>query len=158
VVWAGTRLLVWNYWSRSARAAGDETGALDRADVEPDGIDRWAYDPATDRWTVLPAPRRGPPGGGGGLDGVDRGEVVIASARTELIAGRRRTTTLAGRFAPELARWTPIAPQPRPSGRVLLAWVGGAVVEPSVEAVHDPASDRWLPCPQAGTPEGATRR
>jgi hypothetical protein len=53
-VWAGSRLLVFNYWSRSARDPGivSQTGMT----VEPDGCEVWAYDPATDRWTTLPPP------------------------------------------------------------------------------------------------------
>jgi hypothetical protein len=55
-MWAGTRLLVWNFWSSTARSPFDETPVADRPDVEADGIDLWAYDPAADRWTVLSAP------------------------------------------------------------------------------------------------------
>jgi len=53
-VWAGSRLLVFNYWSRSARDPGivSQTGMT----VEPDGCEVWAYDPATERWTTLPPP------------------------------------------------------------------------------------------------------
>jgi len=55
-IWSGNRLLVWSFWSDTAGAADDLTEPLPRPDAEPDGIDLWAYDPAGDRWTVLPAP------------------------------------------------------------------------------------------------------
>ena len=73
-------------------------------------------------------------------------EVVIASAQT----AQRRTVTRAGRYDPDRARWTPIAPLPRSRvanlGRVTLEWTGSAVVEPG-SAAYDPAVDRWLPLP-----------
>jgi hypothetical protein len=149
VVWAGSRLLVWNFWSRSARAPNDLTDASGRPDVEPDGIDLWAYDPATDRWTVLPAPPSEVRRVVANASMVWTGqEVVIASAQAEVSAGRTRATTLAGRYDPERDRWTPIAPPPlRPGGRVVLVWAGAAVVEPFKNAVYDPAADRWLRLP-----------
>jgi hypothetical protein len=48
-MWAGTRLLVWSFWSGTARGRFDETPADDRPYEVADGIDLWAYDPATDR-------------------------------------------------------------------------------------------------------------
>jgi hypothetical protein len=154
-MWAGTRLLVWSFWSRKARAANDLTGAYGRPGVETDGFDLWAYDPATDRWTVLPAPP----------DEVGRAvpeaamvwagrEVVIASVRGEIVGTETRTIALAGRYDPERARWTPIAPPPRRGGSVILAWAGAAVVEPFRNAVYDPAADRWLPLPAEPEPAG----
>lgn len=153
-MWAGTRLLVWNFWSPTARTANTPTVVASRPEAEPDGIDLWAYDPATDRWTVLPDP----PGevrrvvAGASMVWTGR-EVVIASAQT----AQRRTVTRAGRYDPDRARWTPIAPPPRPRGanlgRVTLEWTGSAVVEPG-NAVYDPAADRWLPLP--AEPDRAT--
>jgi len=153
-MWAGTRLLVWNFWSRTARAANDESGVSDRPNEVPDGIDLWAYDPAGGRWTVLPAP----PGevrrvvAGASMVWTGR-EVVIASAQT----AQRRTVTRAGRYDPDQAAWTPIAPPPRSRGAnlgpVTLEWTGSAVVEPG-NAVYDPAADRWLPLP--AEPDRAT--
>jgi hypothetical protein len=152
-MWAGTRLLVWNFWSRTARAANDLTGAYDHP-VEPDGIDLWAYDPASDRWTVLPAPPSQVRRVVAGASMVWTGrEVVIASARA-VVAGQTRMVTQAGRYDPERARWTPIAPLPRPRGRLILAWAGAAVIEPFENAVYDPAADRWLRLPAEPEPAG----
>jgi hypothetical protein len=147
-LWAGTRLLVWNHWSATARAANDETGASARPDAEPDGIDLWAYDPAADRWTVLPAPPDEARQVVQDASMVWTGRaVVMAATRWADVGGRRRTTTVGGSYDPESARWAPIAPLDRPSGRVQLAWAGAAVVEPFEGAVYDPATDRWLRLP-----------
>jgi hypothetical protein len=150
-MWAGTRLLVWNFWSPTANGPTD---VASRPEAEPEGIDLWAYHPATNRWTVLPDPpdqvRRMVAGASMVWTGQ---EVIIASAQT----AQRRTVTRAGRYDPDRARWTPIAPPPRPRGanldRVTLEWTGSAVVEPG-NAVYDPAADRWLPLP--AEPDQAT--
>jgi len=154
-MWAGTRLLVWSFWSRTARAANDETRASDRPDEVPDGIDLWAYDPATDRWTVLPAP----PGqvrrvaAYSSMVWTGR-EVVIASVQTGVVTGQASATTLAGRYDPDRARWTPVAPPPIRGGKVILAWTGAAVVELNRNAVYDPATDGWLRLPARPEPAG----
>jgi hypothetical protein len=79
-------------------------------------------------------------------------EVVIASARNQSVGSRYRVVTRAGRYDPDRAAWTPIAPPPRPAaaklGRVILAWTGAALVEPG-NAAYDPAGDRWLALPDA---------
>jgi hypothetical protein len=153
--WVGTRLLVWSFWSSTARGPFDETGATGRPDERPDGIDLWAYDPATDRWTVLPAP----PGqvrrvaDGSAMVWTGR-EVVIAAVQTEADTGQTGAITLAGRYDPEGARWTPIAPPPIRGGRVDLAWAGAAVVELNRNAVYDPATDGWLRLPAPPEPAG----
>jgi hypothetical protein len=144
-MWAGTRLLVWNFWSPTARTANNPTAVASRPEAEPGGIDLWAYDPTGDRWTVLPDPpdqvRRMVAAASMVWTGQ---EVIIASAQNP----QRRTVTRSGRYDPDRARWTPIAPPPRPRGanldRVTLEWTGSAVVEPG-NAVYDPAADRWLP-------------
>jgi hypothetical protein len=155
-MWAGSRLLVWNLWSGSARALGDETDASNRLDTEPDGIDLWAYDPAADRWTVLPVPpvqlRRAVADSSMAWTGR---EVVVAAPRIERIGGQDRTTTVAGRYDPDRAAWTPIAPPPRPRARIDLTWTGAALVAPSDDAVYDPATDAWLRLP--AEPEAAGR-
>jgi hypothetical protein len=153
-MWAGTRLLVWNFWSPRAHTANNRDAVAAHPEAEPEGIDLWAYDPATNRWTVLPDPpdqvRRMVAGASMVWTGQ---EVVIASAQT----AQRRTVTRAGRYDPDRARWTPIAPPPRGRGanlgRVTLEWTGSAVVEPG-SAVYDPAADRWLPLP--AEPDQAT--
>ncbi|HEU4899979.1 MAG TPA: hypothetical protein VFX88_20795 [Actinomycetota bacterium] len=155
-VWAGSRLLVWSFWSDTARAATDESGVLPRPDPEPDGIDVWAYDPASDRWTVLPPPpaeaRRAVVNGSMTWTGRD---LLLVAPRVERMGGRDRATTVAGRYDPERAQWTPIAPLPlRSGGRLDLARAGETVVEPFQRAVYDPASDRWSRLPARPDPAG----
>jgi len=154
-MWAGARLLVWSFWSATARGRFDETGAYDRPNERPDGIDLWAYDPATDRWTVLPAPpsqvRRVAAYSSMVWTGRD---VLITSTQEVRIGTKTRTTTLAGRYDPDRARWTPIAPPPTRGGRVILAWTGAAVVELNRNAVYDPATDGWLRLPALPEPAG----
>jgi hypothetical protein len=154
-MWAGPRLLVWNYWSATARSRFDETSVADRPDEVPDGIDLWAYDPATNRWTVLPAPpgqvRRIADWSAMVWTGQ---EVVVASLRMETIGGRDRPAGVAGRYNPDRARWTPIAPQPSPVSRPNLVWTGSALVETWANAVYDPATDGWLRLPALPEPAG----
>jgi hypothetical protein len=154
-MWAGNRLLVWNYRTATARSPVDETGASDRPNEVPDGIDLWAYDPATDRWTVLPAPPAQVRRVANGSVMVWNGqEVVIASVRMETIGGRERPAGVAGRYDPDRARWTPIAPQPGRGSRADLAWTGAALVETWANAVYDPATDGWLRLPARPEPPG----
>jgi hypothetical protein len=153
-MWAGSRLLVWNFWSPEAHTANNRDAVTARPEAEPDGIDLWAYDPAGDRWTVLPDPPEQVRRMVAGASMVWTGqEVIIASAQT----AQQRTVTRAGRYDPDRARWTPIAPPPRSRSanpdRVTLEWTGSAVVEPG-NAVYDPAADRWLPLP--AEPDQAT--
>jgi hypothetical protein len=97
-VWAGTRLLVWNFWSRRAKSASDEGGATDPPQVEPDGIDLWAWDPAAGRWTVLPAPpsqvHQTVVDGSMVWNGR---ELVLAAPHLRVVAGKQRAAALAGR-------------------------------------------------------------
>jgi len=154
-MWVGTRLLGWSFWSRMARAPNDETPASGRPDVVADGIDVWAYDPATDRWTVLPAPPSQVRRVVAYSSMVWTGrEVVVAAVQTEAVTGQTGTTTVAGRYDPDLARWTPIAPPPIRGGSVILAWAGAAVVELNRNAVYDPATDGWLRLPAEPEPAG----
>src|SRR4029453_8298847 len=55
-MWAGSRLLGWNFLSPEAPTAKKRDTRPPRPEAGPGGIDLWAYDPATDRWTVLPDP------------------------------------------------------------------------------------------------------
>jgi len=79
-------------------------------------------------------------------------DVLIASTQEVRIGTKTRTITVAGRYDPERARWTSIAP-PR-SGGTLLAWAGAAVVAPFENAVYDPATDGWLRLPALPEPVG----
>jgi hypothetical protein len=151
-VWAGTRLLVWNFWSSRPRPY-DESDATDPPGVEPDGIDLWAYNPASNRWTVLPTPpsevRRTVVDGSMVWDGY---QVVMVGQQVRVVAGADHAVAVAGRYDPDTARWTPIADSPPLRGRLRLAWAGAAVVELSSNAVYDPAGDRWLPLPAPPSP------
>jgi hypothetical protein len=152
VVWTGSRLLVWSFLRVTPLPSNEEAGVGDRPDTVLGGIDLWAYDPAGRRWTVLPDPpdqvRR--VAGGASLAWTGR-DVAIASVKSSMVvAGKARITTWAGRYDPDRAAWTPIAPPPRPRGSDLgnvdLVWTGGALLEPR-NAAYDPATDRWLPLP-----------
>jgi hypothetical protein len=151
-MWAGSRLLVWNYLRATPRAANDETGASDRPDTRPAGIDLWAFDPAAGRWSVLPAPPDavGEVVANAAMTWTGR-EVVIVGARQEPVGGRQRVVTRAGRYDPDRAAWAPFDPPPRPAPASLgragaVAWTGAALVEPG-NAAYDPDVGRWLHLP-----------
>jgi hypothetical protein len=157
-IWSGNRLLVWSFWSDTARAADDLMEPLPRPDAEPDGIDLWAYDPAGDRWTVLPAPPAEVRQAAAKASMIWTGrDVLVAAPRVLKVAGKNRTTTVAGRYDPDRARWTPIARlRLRQVGELELARAGEVVVEPFGGTVYDPAGARWARLPagpnRAGTP------
>jgi hypothetical protein len=120
----------------------------------PEGIDLWAFDPAGDRWTVLPAPpgevRRSVVEGSMVWDGH---QVVMVARQPRLVGGKEQVVTVAGRYDPDQARWTPTAGSlPLHNGRLRLAWTGAAVVELSSNTVYDPDGDRWLPLPTPPSP------
>jgi hypothetical protein len=152
-MWAGSRLLVWNYLRATPRPDNVETDVSGRPDTRPADIDLWAYDPTAGRWTVPPDPPEEvlEVSADAAMAWTGR-EVVIASARNQSVGSRYRVVTRAGRYDPDRAAWTPIAPPPRPAaaklGRVILAWTGAALVEPG-NAAYDPAGDRWLALPDA---------
>jgi hypothetical protein len=159
-IWAGTRLLVWNFWSSRPRPAMDERGATAIPEVDPDGIDLWAFDPAADRWTVLRPPpgqvRRSVVDGSMAWDGH---QVVMVARQPRLVGGKEQVVAVAGRYDPDQARWTPMAGPPLRSGHLRLAWTGAAVAELATDTVLDPDGDRWLPLPtppsRAGPPRSA---
>jgi hypothetical protein len=151
-MWAGSRLLVWNYLRATARAADDENGASDRPDTRPAGIDLWALDPAAGQWSVLPAPPDavGEVVANAAMTWTGR-EVVVVGSREEQVAGRQRFVTRAGRYDPDRAAWAPLDPPPRPAAARLgwaaaVAWTGAALVEPG-NAVYDADAGRWLRLP-----------
>ena len=151
-MWAGSRLLVWNYLRATPRPDNVETDASDRPDTRPAGIDLWAYDPAGGRWSVLPAPPDAvrEVSANAGMTWTGR-EVVVVGARAESVAGRLRLVTRAGRCDPDRAVWAPLDPPLRPAAAKLgwagaVAWTGAALVEPG-NAAYDPAAGRWLRLP-----------
>jgi hypothetical protein len=150
-MWAGSRLLVWNFLRATPLPLNEGTNIPDHPDTPPAAIDVWAYDPAADRWSSLPVPPEPVRQVSENADLAWTGrEVVIAGARVEVIGGRHRVVTRAGRYDPDRAVWVPIEPPPRGAGtnlgRVILTWTGSALVEPE-NAAYDPAADRWLPLP-----------
>jgi hypothetical protein len=154
VLWTGSRLLVWSFLRTTPLPSNVEADVDERPDIFLGGIDLWAYDPTGDRWTVLPDPpdqvRR--VAGGASLAWTGR-DVAIASVKSsKLVAGEPRVATWAGRYDPDRAAWTPIAPPPHPAaqglGQVRLAWTGAALLEPG-NAAYDPDDDRWLTLPAA---------
>jgi hypothetical protein len=100
-IWSGNRLLVWSFWTDTARAADDLTEPLPRPDAEPDGIDLWAYDPAGDRWTVLPAPPAEVRQAAAQASMIwTARDVLVAAPRVVKVAGKDRTATVAGPYIP----------------------------------------------------------
>ena len=53
-MWAGSRLLVWNFWSPDAHTANNRDAVTRRPEAEPEGSTCWPTTP--DRWTILPDP------------------------------------------------------------------------------------------------------
>jgi hypothetical protein len=142
VLWAGTRLLVWSFL--------DWPGANATAAGEPDEVALWGYDPAADRWTVLPSPsaRTRPLLARSALAWT--GADALAVQHTSVL--RPDPAPFAGRYDPDRDRWTPIADPPlrvefRTPGA--LVWTGAALVAGGSHA-YDPAADRWWPLPAPG--------
>jgi hypothetical protein len=152
-VWAGSRLLVFNYWSRSARDPNirSQTGMT----VEPDGCEVWAYDPATDRWTTLPSPSSHVRALLARASLVWDGRDVVAVANRNIITVPPQPRPFAGRYDPDRAQWTPIGTPRQLAGS--LTWTGGAILASGSEA-YDPATDRWLRLPDQPKAAGAQRR
>jgi hypothetical protein len=149
-VWAGSRLLVFNYWSRSARDPGivSQTGMT----VEPDGCEVWAYDPATERWTTLPPPSSQIRALLAHASLVWDGRDVVAVANRNVITVPPEPQPFAGRYDPDRAQWTPIG-TPRQLA-ASLTWTGGAIIADNSDA-HDPATDHWLRLPNPPKAAGA---
>jgi hypothetical protein len=151
-IWAGSRLLVWNYLQATPRPGNEEPSIADRPDTRPAGIDLWALDPAAGRWSVLPAPPDAvrEVSANAAMTWTGR-EVVIVGAREESVARAPRLLTRAGRYDPDRAAWAPFDPPPRPAAAKLglagaVAWTGAALAEPG-NAVYDAAAGRWLRLP-----------
>jgi len=142
VLWAGTRLLVWTFWTRPGGPAP--------ISPDSDGVALWAYDPAADRWTTLPAPS------GPVQSSLVRStlawngrEVLAVQNTTEIPPDPPR---FAGRYDPEGDRWAAIAAPPRrvPFGDdAALVWTGAALLAGGDDA-YDPAADRWWRLPAPG--------
>ena len=142
VLWAGTRLLVWTFWT--------SPGGPPPTSPDPDGVALLAFDPAAGRWATLAAP-----------SGPVRSSLARASLAwtgREILAVQNTTVippdppTFGGRYDPDADRWTPIASPPRrvPFGVAsALVWTGAALVAGG-DAAYDPAADRWWGLPAPG--------
>ena len=143
VLWAGTRLLVWSFWSRPTAASRATFNA------ELDGADLWAYDPAADHWTVLRSPSAQVRPLLARASLAWTGQEVLAVQHNSVIQPDR--ALFGGRYDPDRDRWTPIATPPRRvtfRSPTALVWTGAALVADGADA-YDPAADRWwrLPAP-----------
>jgi hypothetical protein len=142
VLWAGTRLLVWTFWTRPGGPAPTS--------ADPDGVALWAYTPAANSWAELPAP-----------SAPVRSSLVrsaLAWTGREVLAVQNTTQIppdpplFGSRYDPDGDRWTPIA---APPGRVpfgeasALVWTGAALLADGA-AAWDPAADRWWSLPAPG--------
>jgi hypothetical protein len=115
VLWAGTRLLVWSFWTRPGGPAPTS--------ADPDGVALWAYDRPADRWTTLAAP-----------SGPVRSSLARASlawAGREVLAVQNTTQIppdpprFGGRYDPAADRWWRL---PAPGGWSRVG--GGPMVRP----------------------------
>jgi len=148
VVWAGTRLLVWSFWSRPGAGPTSSGG-------EPAGVDLWAYDPAADDWTVLPSPSGRVRSLLARASLAWTGQEFLAVQHTSVVALPEPTTRFGGRYDLGHDRWTPVATPPvrvRSGGSPALVWIGAALLANGTHA-YDPTTDRWwrLPAPDGWT-------
>jgi N-acetylneuraminic acid mutarotase len=165
-VWTGSRLLVFNYWSRSARDPGivSQTGMT----VEPDGCEVWAYDPAADTWTPVPGLAGGAawPEAAGAWTG---SELLVWS--TTITSDLRSVANTASAYNPGSGRWrrlppAPIAPRQLAglvwAGDRLLVWGGlrnlrgNRLAYPDDGAAYDPRGNRWQRLARAPVPGRAS--
>src|SRR5262249_38199756 len=112
------------------------------------------YDPATNSWTLLPAPAspRGFPAGGG-----INGKLYLAGGMED----NGISLTVLQMYDPVTNAWTERRPMPTPRGRAmpavidgLLYVVGGSRSGTAVGAaeVYDPGTDSWQARPSMPTP------
>ena len=144
VLWAGTRLLVWSFWNRPGDGTSDSAGA------NPDGVDLWAYDPASGRWTVLPSPSGRVRALLARSSLAWTGQEILAVQHDSVIPPGQ--TLFGGRYDPDNDRWTPIATPPQRvefRNATALVWTGAALVANGLHA-YDPATDRWWALPAPG--------
>jgi N-acetylneuraminic acid mutarotase len=157
-VWAGTRLLVW-----SDREQYEEwTTEAGTHSVSQPGVDAWAYDPATDRWEVLP-PAPGQPAMGGAVMLWTGQEVLSVSGRPHHGPPLASEPTFA--YDPESNHWRPLLDGPLDTAAVPAAlWTGASLLvwnstsqlrgtgdayEPGDAAAWDPHANQWLRLPRS---------
>jgi hypothetical protein len=170
LVWTGTRLLVWSQWQLTLRKEAVTLPNGERA-VETqtrDGVDAWAYDPAADRWAVLP-PAAGQPAMGGAVLAWTGREVLGVTGRPN--GGPDLDRAPGGRYDPARNRWRPLADGPLDTaalpaglwtGAALLLWNGNSArgggslpgYQPGDGAAWDARADRWVRLPRSPLPGG----
>jgi hypothetical protein len=135
MVWTGREAVIWGGYESSPKksvfiAAAPRGGA--------------AYDPATDRWRIVPdAPIPG------------RGSAVMAWTGTEVLVFGGRIGEQArldgAAWNPVSGRWRTIAEAPFGGAEPVGAWLDGRlyVVTSDAAAFYDPATDRWTLLPAA---------
>jgi hypothetical protein len=171
LVWAGARLLVWSDWEQVHRSAvtlpDGQRGTLEE---RRDGVDAWAYNPAADRWAVLPAAPGQPALGGAVLVWTGR-EVLSVAGRP--YHGPALDRNPGARYDPARNRWRPLAGGPLDTaagpaglwtGAALLVWNseserGGGDPRTAFRsgdgAVWDPRVDRWVRLPRSPSTGGS---
>ena len=165
LVWTGTRLLVWSDWRQTLRWAAVTLANGERGtEIESqDGVDVWAYDPAADRWAVLPA-APGQPALGGAVLVWTGWEVISMAGRP--YRGPLLDRNPGARYDPARNRWRRLADGPLDTaalpvglwtGAALLVWngdserSGGSTTDygPGDGAAWDPRADRWVRLPRS---------
>lgn len=164
LVWTGTRLLVWTDWEQLHRSTVTMPGGQHAIREEGrDGVDVWAYDPAADRWAVLPAAPGQPALGGAVLVWTGR-EVLSVTGRP--YHGPALSRNPGGRYDPARNRWRRLAAGPLDTaalpaglwtGAALLVWNGDSARSgdpatdygPGDGAAWDPRADRWIRLPRS---------
>jgi N-acetylneuraminic acid mutarotase len=165
LVWTGTRLLVWSDWRQTLRSgAVTLSNGEQGTEVETrDGLDVWAYDPAADRWAVLPAAPGQPRLGGAVLVWTGR-EVVSVAGRP--YQGPPLGRDPGARYDPTRNRWRRLADGPLDTAELAAGlWTGAALLvwngtsersgDPATDfgpgdgAAWDPRADRWVRLPRS---------
>jgi N-acetylneuraminic acid mutarotase len=158
-VWAGTRLLVWSDWEQYEELPSE---AGTRSFSHMPGVDAWAYDPATDRWEVLP-PAPGQPAMAGAVLLWTGQEILSFGGRP--YHGPPVLHAPAARYDPEGNRWRHLADGPLDTAAVPTAlWTGASLLvwnsmsqrrgtdtayEPGDAAAWDPHDNQWARLPRS---------
>lgn len=166
LVWTGTRLLVWSRWQQTLRSEAVTLPNGERG-VETetrDGVDVWAYDPAADRWAVLPMAPGQPALGGAVLVWTGR-EVLSVTGRPS--GGPVLFRAPGARYDPARNRWRRLADGPLDTaalpaglwtGAALMVWNGFSMrsgggslpgYQPGDGAAWDARADRWVRLPRS---------
>lgn len=162
LVWTGSRLLVWSDWEQVDRSTVTLAGGQHAIrEVGRDGIDVWAYDPAADRWAVLPQAPGQPALGGAAMVWTGR-EVLSVTGRP--YHGPALERDPGARYDPTRNRWRQMADGPVDTAALAAAlWTGAALLvwngtsersgDPATDygpgdgAAWDPRADRWVRLP-----------